>query len=100
GLALIKDMDDPPSPLSRTGEQQLGLFIALEGGVWASRTPPALGGQARRSLLLTTTDQQHPYPLQTRHEDRLGRRRVIAFLVMGEALGEAAPDRTEPLELL
>src|SRR5436309_960731 len=46
------------------------------------------------------TDQQETDPLQTWHEDRLGRRGVEAFLVMGQALGFAGTHRTQPLGLL
>src|SRR6266581_5427447 len=34
--ALVKDMHHSSSPLRREGEQQLGLFIALEGGLCSS----------------------------------------------------------------
>src|SRR5947209_10936146 len=46
------------------------------------------------------TDQQETDPLQTWHEDGLGRRGVEAFLVMGQALGEASTHGSQPLGLL
>src|SRR5437763_6497998 len=93
-------MHYPSAPGCRTAEQEFGLFIAFEGGSPPARTPPAHGGQHWRTLLLTATDQQETYPLQTRDEDRLGGRGVVAFLVMGQALGFAGAHRTQPLGLL
>src|SRR5947209_17795645 len=46
------------------------------------------------------TDQQETDPLQTWHEDGLGRRGVEAFLVMGQALGFAGTHGSQPLGLL
>src|SRR3989440_9587339 len=98
--ALVKDMHHPSSPLRCTGEQQLGLFIALERSLHSSRAPPAHSRQERRSLLGAPTYQQEAYPLQARYADGFLRWRVVARFVMGQALGEASAHGTEPFELL
>src|SRR2546421_2810366 len=93
-------MHDGASPLCCTAEQQLGLFIALEGGSRSSGSPPAHRGQQWRPLLGAPTDDQQPNPLQTRHTDRLVWRGVVAPFLIGQALCFAGNHRTQTLELL